>query len=207
MQGIGAAGSYSMSVLILFEMLPNTKYAAYGGLAVAVVACATLLGPLLGGVINNDTTWRWVFFMVYVNDLTAYLDHTGLTGLHRLPIGAIAVASLAVALPSNFPKHADQSYALLTLRSIVAKHNVRRVDVIGASLLISASLLLVTVLNEVSVRFSWSSGVTIALLVVSALCWVAFPVWEKLVSDESFAAEPVFPWRFVHNRAWLGILL
>ena len=62
-QGIGAAGTYALSIVILFELVPPEKYASYTGLVSMILAVGLLLGPILGGVINNGTTWRWVFYL------------------------------------------------------------------------------------------------------------------------------------------------
>lgn len=64
-QGIGGAGCYSLAVVVLFEMVPSSKYAAYGGLMSACVALATVTGPLFGGAISQNTTWRWIFLLKY----------------------------------------------------------------------------------------------------------------------------------------------
>ncbi|KAI4166361.1 MAG: hypothetical protein LQ342_000251 [Letrouitia transgressa] len=48
---------------MVFELVPQTEYAAYTALVSAVFALSLLLGPLLGGAINNHTTWRWVFLL------------------------------------------------------------------------------------------------------------------------------------------------
>lgn len=55
-----------MAVLITYEMVPKAKLPLYGGLNSVTVALATLMGPLLAGLINNHTTWRWVFYIKYV---------------------------------------------------------------------------------------------------------------------------------------------
>lgn len=55
-----------MSVLTIYEMVPKAKLPIYGGLASLVVACATTMGVLLGGLINDNATWRWVFYLKYV---------------------------------------------------------------------------------------------------------------------------------------------
>lgn len=65
-QGIGAAGTYSMAALITYEMVPKAKLPLYGGLNSVSVALATLMGPLFGGLINNNASWRWVFYLKYV---------------------------------------------------------------------------------------------------------------------------------------------
>ena len=50
-------------MVILFELVPPEKYPPYASLGAGVFALGLLLGPLLGGVINNATTWRWVFYL------------------------------------------------------------------------------------------------------------------------------------------------
>ena len=84
---------------------------------------------------------------------------------------------------------------------------VQRLDWLGAGLLLSGSLLLVTALVEATVRFAWSSGATIAMLVLSAISWMGFFAWEWHVTDEKSKVEPIFPWRFFHSRFWMGMLL
>ena len=63
LQGIGAAGCFSISMIVFFELIPREKYPKYGSIISADIALATLLGPLLGGIITDTTTWRWVFLI------------------------------------------------------------------------------------------------------------------------------------------------
>lgn len=37
--------------------------------------------------------------------------------------------------------------------------------------------------------------------------WIAFLLWERRVTLLSECIEPVFPWRFLRNRVWMGMLL
>jgi MFS family permease len=37
----------------------------YSGVISSVFAVSNLLGPLLGGIISDRTTWRWIFFIKY----------------------------------------------------------------------------------------------------------------------------------------------
>lgn len=64
-----------------------------------------------------------------------------------------------------------------------------------------------TVLLEVGTEFAWSSGTAISLLVISAVMWILFAVNERIFTSEKWKQEPIFPWRFFHNRAWMGTLL
>lgn len=84
---------------------------------------------------------------------------------------------------------------------------MRRIDALGAALLLSGSLLLITALTEATIEFTWHSAATIILLVLSGLSWTTFLAWEWFVSNRSGWTEPVFPWRFIRNRPWAGVLL
>ena len=65
LQGIGGSGAMSMSFVIVAEMVPATKYAMYGSITSFAFAIVYLLGPMLGGLINEHTTWRWIFLLKY----------------------------------------------------------------------------------------------------------------------------------------------
>ncbi len=65
-QGIGGCGIYSIGTLLFFELVPPSKFADYTALVTAVVTFALAAGPLLGGAISDNTTWRWTFLLKYV---------------------------------------------------------------------------------------------------------------------------------------------
>lgn len=49
------------------KLISPDKIGFYSGVISSVFAMSNLLGPLLGGIISDRTTWRWVFFLKYVN--------------------------------------------------------------------------------------------------------------------------------------------
>lgn len=61
--GLGGSGIYSIATLLFFELVPPPKYADYTALVAAVIALSLISGPLLGGVINAHSNWRWVFLL------------------------------------------------------------------------------------------------------------------------------------------------
>lgn len=60
---MGGSGTMSLSFVIIPEMVPATQYALYGSITSCTFAIAYLLGPLIGGVVNDNTTWRWIFLL------------------------------------------------------------------------------------------------------------------------------------------------
>ncbi|MGH8981026.1 MAG: MDR family MFS transporter, partial [Acidimicrobiales bacterium] len=81
-QGLGAGGLMVGAQAIVGDIVSPRERGRYQGLFGAVFAVATVVGPLLGGVLTQDVSWRWVF---YVN----------------IPVGAVALVVTALALPTR----------------------------------------------------------------------------------------------------------
>ena len=188
-QGVGAAGVYSICVLIIYDLVPRTKLPVYAAITAFVVAFATAMGPLLGGSIaQGSATWRWIF---YVN----------------IPFGVLGILLLFFSMPSTFPEldpyksvHALNSKGLLT-----------RLDTIGAFLLLSGTILLVVALFEGprGSAGSWSTPRVIVLFIFSGISFILFMFWERhiTISSKAGATEPMFPSRFLRNKAWSVMLM
>ncbi|TDN91978.1 MDR family MFS transporter [Microbacterium sp. BK668] len=62
-QGVGAGGLAALSQVIMADIISPRERGRYMGLFGAVMAVATVGGPLLGGVITDTWGWRWNFFV------------------------------------------------------------------------------------------------------------------------------------------------
>lgn len=103
LQGLGAGAMMPISQAIIGDIFPPAQRARWSGVLMSVFAVATIIGPLLGGWITDNYSWRWVF---YVN----------------LPVGVAALTAAAVALPGhvNLHKHrVDYSGATLLVAAAV----------------------------------------------------------------------------------------
>ncbi|WP_246159957.1 MDR family MFS transporter [Microbacterium rhizomatis] len=62
-QGIGAGGLAALSQVLMADIISPRERGRYMGLFGAVMAVATVGGPLLGGLITDTLGWRWNFYV------------------------------------------------------------------------------------------------------------------------------------------------
>ena len=63
LQGLGAGGLLPLSFIIIGDMYSFEKRARMQGLFSGVWGVASILGPLLGGFLVDQLSWRWVFYV------------------------------------------------------------------------------------------------------------------------------------------------
>jgi hypothetical protein len=87
------------------------------------------------------------------------------------------------------------------------KNAVFKVDWLGVVLLLSATALLAFALQEAGTKYPWKSATIIVTIVVSAICWVGFGLWEHILSSRSGPTVPIFPLHMVKNRVVAAALV
>jgi EmrB/QacA subfamily drug resistance transporter len=78
-QGAGAGGIMSLAMAVVADVVAPRQRGRYQGYLQLVFTLAGVLGPLLGGLLVEIGSWRWVFFI-------------------NLPVGAIALFIIATKL-------------------------------------------------------------------------------------------------------------
>ncbi|KAH7304000.1 putative efflux pump antibiotic resistance protein [Rhexocercosporidium sp. MPI-PUGE-AT-0058] len=63
MQGIGGGGVIVMNLIIMTDVIPLRFRPKYNGVSQVAWALGTNIGPIIGGVIAEKTTWRWLFYL------------------------------------------------------------------------------------------------------------------------------------------------
>lgn len=85
--------------------------------------------------------------------------------------------------------------------------SIRKIDFIGATMILAASVLLVAALEEGGTEYPWTSAVPLVLLILSVFAWIAFFVRERMQSKKKVDFESVLPWHLVTNRFWASMTL
>lgn len=62
-QGMGGSGIYSLVMVIAPDLVPFDKIGKYMAIISSVFALASVLGPVFGGLISEQSSWRWVFLL------------------------------------------------------------------------------------------------------------------------------------------------
>jgi EmrB/QacA subfamily drug resistance transporter len=105
-QGLAAGGLMSLAMASVGDLVAPRERARWQGRIATVFAAAAVAGPLIGGLLVEHASWRWVF---YVN----------------LPLGLAALAGLRRYLPAGTPEQAPRPLdvagaALLAVASAAA---------------------------------------------------------------------------------------
>lgn len=102
LQGLGAGGLMSLAMAIVGDVVPPRQRGRYQGYFGAVFGASSVLGPLIGGFLVDQASWRWVF---YVN----------------LPVGVVALVVIQLVLRPDRTRRAakiDYTGALLMVIGI-----------------------------------------------------------------------------------------
>jgi len=158
----GACGGVlaSIAFIICAEIFPPQQRGKYIGFLVSMHGLASLLGPVLGGLITDLWSWHWIF---YIN----------------IPVGLCSFILLKKQLP--LIKHSDSS---------------NQVDYKGIALFMSALFPFLFCFAEGGKLLSWTSPITIGLILTSLVMLFFF------IRVEKKSHSPLLPIEMLKNKVF-----
>jgi EmrB/QacA subfamily drug resistance transporter len=93
-QGIGAGALFPIALAVIGDLYTPAERGRYQGLFGAVFGISFIIGPALGGLLTDNVSWHWIF---YVN----------------IPIGLISLIVLARLLPTVKRAGATRNFDIL----------------------------------------------------------------------------------------------
>lgn len=155
--GAGGAGIASGAyTIIAFAVKPNLR-GAFTGIMGAAYGVASVVGPLLGGVFAENTTWRWCF---YIN----------------LPIGGASAAVIFFFFRT--PPNAKPIVAPL-------KEKILQMDISGSAIIVGGVTAYVLAFQWGGITKAWSDGSVIGALVGFGVCLILFVINEWYLGERA----------------------
>jgi MFS family permease len=174
---VGASGIFAGSLVIITTIMPLHKLPIWQGTLNATFGIASLVGPIIGGALTEEISWRWCF---YIN----------------LPIGGVAAAIITVLL------HIKPAQT----GNITLIQKLKGLDGVGFVLLSGAVTMLLLALQWGGHTYPWDSSTIIGLYAGFGLTLSTFVVWQLYLGSHALIPPSILTNRNV-ILLFLGALL
>ncbi|KIX94730.1 uncharacterized protein Z520_09420 [Fonsecaea multimorphosa CBS 102226] len=151
-QGCGGAGVLNGAFAVIAASASKEDRPLLIGIAVSLTSIGTIIGPLIGGALTQDVSWRWCF---YIN-----LPPSGLV--------------LCILLLLPIPEQIKKKPVLPNLRAIVTKE----LDLVGFAIFAPACIMFLLAMIWGGNQYRWDSSVIIGLFCGAFGAFAAFAAWE-----------------------------
>lgn len=163
------------------DMIPFKKRGMYQAIQNILVGLGAVLGASLGGAITESIGWRWCFLLQVPVSIFALI------------VGYFVLENPAACL--------DTMASLVDLKHPI-RAAFRRLDLLGASVLVIGLVAQLMGLTLGGNEFPWGSPVVVGSLIGSALLLAAFVAVEATTT-----AIPMIPLRMLHGWQPIAVQL
>lgn len=105
LMGIGGALMWPAILGMTFAILPEEKAGLAGGIILGAAGLGNAIGPLIGGVLTEELSWRWIFFLnvpiaLFAIAVTWFLVHVKEPEVEERRIDYAGISALSIGLVS-----------------------------------------------------------------------------------------------------------
>jgi MFS family permease len=175
--GAGASGLFSGALVIIAHCIPLRLRPIYTGIIASMFGIANVLGPVLGGAITENLSWRWCFWI-------------------NLPCGFAAAVVLFFIF--NPPSRLDASLTMM--------QRLHALDLLSFAIFVPTAVMFLLALHWGGVTYSWSSARVIGLLCGSAVMLAIFAAWQWRRGDTASIPPKVIGQRTVWSSAVVSFI-
>ncbi|KAI9709443.1 MAG: hypothetical protein M1820_003203 [Bogoriella megaspora] len=170
--GLGCAGIVSGCFTMITLSVPLRQRPVFSGAAAVVEEIASVCGPLLGGVITDNISWRWCF---YIN----------------LPLGALTLGILIFFFQSPEVPYAEANNPA----NLSLKEKLARLDLLGTAIFVPGITSMLLGLQFGGSKFGWGDPRIVICFVLFGILLTTFGWWQWRRGDEA-----TLPPRIMSNR-------
>lgn len=179
--GVGSAGVLGGVFTALMVIAPLRIRPILTSLLGALEAISMVTGPIIGGLLTQNASWRWCFYL-------------------NLPVGGLALVCLVLFLKDSPPSGAEKEP--LSWKQILAK-----MDLVSNLFLVGSLTSLFMALSWAGTEYAWSSATIIGLLVTFAVCLCIFVFAQYKSGDEATLPPRIMKQRSVMAGALFSLCL
>ncbi|KAE9368058.1 MFS general substrate transporter [Stipitochalara longipes BDJ] len=159
--GWGFSGIFTGGIVTIQGVLPLHKRPIAMGMLGGIFGISSIAGPLIGGALTTNVSWRWCF---YIN----------------LPIGGLAMAILAFFLKATAPAKAGTTW----------KAQISQLDPLGTLFFLPGIVCLLLALQWGGSTYAWSNSRIIVLFILFAILITLFVIVQILKKTPEQATVP-----------------
>jgi predicted MFS family arabinose efflux permease len=170
LQGIGAAGMTNVSMIILADKVSLKEQARNTSLFQLLNGIGYSVGPVIGGYLTN-AGWRYVFVLC-----------AAMSGVSCVSIFFLRNDLKAGEVSLTYPNSWSLDFTALV-------SGLAALDLGGAAFFIAGVALVILGTSWGGSTYPWTHAGVIAPLVIGAVLFVAFLIWEKLLEPGRLLAR------------------
>ncbi|KAG8864603.1 hypothetical protein FRB96_005107 [Tulasnella sp. 330] len=164
--GVGAAGTTVCFFVLTARISSIGRRALCMGLVGSAITLSSIIGPLIGGVLTDRVSWRWVFYL-------------------NVPFGVVTMLLLLILIKSEHSRTSSES-------GVSAWKRIARLDWIGAILFFGASMTLLLPIQWGGGVKAWSDPDVIICFCLFAVLLPLTILWEWRRGEHSVLPLSLF---------------